>query len=192
MLPTPVNVTLSLRPDTLHATAEDVEHGLYEERHAVGLPGGVKIQARRVIERRAGNRDSRPGHGQPVVEVPEVRGVGRILERLDYVHPGAAGVVVPAEDEGPVIDFRDAGDRVWNLFAGLLPGSATPVIHEDLPVHLLYGEALGRYAGGHGVAVGRAGRPSIARELPGVKGTLDAIPADAAVGEVSAKVRAER
>ena len=83
-------------------------------------------------------------------------------------------------------------DRVRNLFARLLRSPATPVIHEDLPVYLLYGEALGRYAGGHGVAVGYAGRSSVARELPAVKGTLDAIPADAAAREVRAQVRAER
>lgn len=61
----------------------------------------------------------------------EVRGVDRILNRLNDVHPAAAGVVMPAKDEGPVIDFRDAGDRVRSLFARLLRGSAAPVIHED-------------------------------------------------------------
>ena len=127
--------------------AADVEHGLDEERHAVAPPGGVKVQARRVFDCRAGNRESRPGHCQPVMEVSEVRRVDRILDRLNDVHPDATGVVMPAKDEGPVIDFRDAGDWVRNLFARLLPSSATPVIHEDLPVHLLYREALGRYAG---------------------------------------------
>ena len=121
-----------------------------------------------------------------------MRRVDRVLDGLNDVHPAATGVVMSAIDEGAVIDSGDAGDRVRNLFARLLRGSATPVIHEDLPMHLLYGEALGRHAGGHGVAVGHVGRSSVARELPAVKGTLDAILAHAAAREVRAQVRAER
>ena len=121
--------------------------------------------------------------------------VSRILDEFDHVRANATGVVVPAEGEPPIIDFPDAGDRIWNLFAGPLPGSAAPVIHENLPVHLLYRETLGPATRGWARCrcdIGHTGRSSVARELPSVKRTLDAILADAAAREVRAQVRAER
>ena len=183
---------LSYRPGTLDATAEDPEHGLNKDRHPPRLAVIVEVQAHRVFEAHARNRDMRPGNGHSVMEIPQVRSVAGILDKFDHVHANATGVVVPAEGEAPIIDFPDSGDRIWNLFAGPLLGFAAPVIHENLPVHLLYGETLGRHAGRHGVTVGHTGRSSVTRELPTVKRTLNAVLADAAVREVSAKVRAKR
>ena len=77
-----------------------------------------------------------------------MREIDAVFGELDRVHANAATIAFAAEHELVGVDLRDARDIVRRLFRHGLRRLPTPVVEEDLSVHLLNGKGLRQVAVG--------------------------------------------